>query len=688
MGTVWRAFDEMLQTEAALKEIEFAGGLDTAERADRVERALREARHAAKLRGHPNVVTVFDVVREAGLPWIVMELVPSVSLFQQVRESGPLPAPEVARIGVALLDALTAAHALRILHRDVKPSNVLIGTAGRVVLTDFGIATHDTDPTLTVTGLLGTPMYMSPERLNGEPATPEADLFGLGATLYYAVEGRPAFERDTFGAMLAAILLHPPAPTQRAGPLTDVLVGLLEKDPSRRLDARAARRMLLDLGAPGARAWTAPPPVPPPSEHPEDLGAGRSEARPAPGVVRAGGLGWQARPAAAPHEAAPHEAAPHEAAPHEAAPHEAAPHEAATRIDADLPPDLVAAHEVPAPPAAREATPPGPAPAPVGPAPVESEPAPVGEALADPPVPAQGPAPVGRPGPPAPPTDLATALEDGAVLVRWTPVAGAVSYRVVRVVPDAGAPGGRRERSLGITAACELSDGGVAPGDLVWHEVRSVGAGGARSAPARTAPTVVGMVVADLRAVMEGDAVAVTWRPDPEHDEVIIERRFDDTSPIRGAMRRVQASGGRFVDADVRPDAVYRYVVAIAGAAGEGTVDVVVRVTPRPRPVTDLEAETSAATTTLRWTSVPGAAVRVYATDSSAVPGLAGTSPFGPPDREVAAPSLEGRARLVGESRRGRLTDLNADGDVVYTPVSVTADRAVLGVAVRHARAT
>ncbi len=648
MGTVWRAFDEILQTEAALKEIEFAGGLDADERADRVERALREARHAAKLRGHPNVVTVLDVVSEDGLPWIVMELVPSVSLFQQVRESGPLPPPEVARIGLALLDALTAAHELRILHRDVKPSNVLIGAGGRVVLTDFGIATHDTDPTLTVTGLLGTPMYMSPERLNGEPATPEADLFGLGATLYYAVEGRPAFERDTFGAMLAAILLHPPAPTRRAGPLRGVLAGLLEKDPARRLDPRTTRRLLLDAIAPGAAARLVAPPVAPPSEQraadqfaPASAAAGAAAAdrplvdgpaRPGPGVVRADGMGWQARLGNLP------------------------PDEP-TRIGVDLPPD--------------------PVPLPAGP---DRSAAPVAPA---PPVP---PEPVASPGPPGPPTGLVTSVEDGALVLRWEPVEGAVSYRVVRVIPDPDAPGGRRERSLGLTPVCELSDGGAGPGDLVWHEVRSVGADGARSEPARTAPRVLGVLVADLRAVMEGDAVAVTWRPDPEHDDVVIERHFDDSSPVRGAMRRVHAAGGRFIDADVQPDAVYRYVVAVDDGEVEldGAARVSVRVTPRPRPVCDLEVETVRGTTTLRWTSVPGAVVRVYATDSSGVPGLAGTSPFGPADHEVAAPSLEGRARLVGESRRGRLTDAQAGGDVVYTPVSIAVDRAVLGESVRH----
>ncbi|WP_242424218.1 serine/threonine-protein kinase, partial [Frankia sp. EI5c] len=223
MGTVWRAFDEILETEVALKEMEFAGGVPNAERAERVERAMREARHAAKLRGHPHVVTILDVVLENGLPWIVMELVPSRSLFEIVRDAGPLPVPEVARIGLAVIDALLAARDRGIVHRDVKPSNILIGTDGRVVLTDFGIATGDGDPTLTVTGVLGTPLYMAPERLNNAPATFEADLFSLGGTLYFAVEGHPPFERESFGAMLTSVLLHPPTPMRLAGPLAAVL---------------------------------------------------------------------------------------------------------------------------------------------------------------------------------------------------------------------------------------------------------------------------------------------------------------------------------------------------------------------------------------------------------------------------------------------------------------------------------
>ncbi|WP_238439259.1 serine/threonine-protein kinase, partial [Frankia nepalensis] len=246
MGTVWRAFDQLLDAEVALKEIEFAGGVPDEERAERVERALREARHATKLRAHPHVVTILDVVLENGLPWIVMELVPSRSLFDVVRQDGPLPPAEVARIGLAMVDALAAAADFGIMHRDVKPSNVLMAHDGRIVLTDFGIATGDGDPTLTVTGVIGTPLYMAPERLNNEPATLEADLFSLGGTLYFAVEGQAPFARESFSAMLAAIVLAPAPPPHNAGPITDALLGLLAKDPKARPRPGEAHRIFLD----------------------------------------------------------------------------------------------------------------------------------------------------------------------------------------------------------------------------------------------------------------------------------------------------------------------------------------------------------------------------------------------------------------------------------------------------------
>jgi hypothetical protein len=189
---------------------------------------------------------------------------------------------------------------------------------------------------------------------------------------------------------------------------------------------------------------------------------------------------------------------------------------------------------------------------------------------------------------------------------------------------------------------------------------------------------------------MDGDAVALSWRPTPGHDEVVIERTFDASSSIRGANRRFRGSGGRFRDAEVQPGATYRYRVWVAPPHSVDALDpakaaeVIATVVTRPRPVLDLEVRATLGGTLLRWTSVPGAIVRVYATPRSAAPGLAGTGPFGPAGRELGAGSLEGRARFVGESRRGRVADREASGDIIYTPVSVAGERAVIGAAVAH----
>ncbi|MFI7128769.1 serine/threonine-protein kinase [Nonomuraea sp. NPDC050153] len=235
MGTVWLAVDELLRQQVAVKEVRLPADLDEASRAELTERTLREARAAARLRSHPSIVTVHDVVMDGGRPWIVMELVHGRSLDRIVREDGPLPPARTAWIGRHMLDALAAAHAMGVLHRDVKPGNVLLTQDGRVLLTDFGIATVAGDPALTQAGLLnGSPGYIAPERLRGEADGPEADLWSLGATLYLAVEGRTAYAGPNAAAVMAAVLLREPAPPQRSGPLTPVLAALLEKDPQRR----------------------------------------------------------------------------------------------------------------------------------------------------------------------------------------------------------------------------------------------------------------------------------------------------------------------------------------------------------------------------------------------------------------------------------------------------------------------
>ncbi|MED7925433.1 protein kinase [Nonomuraea sp. LP-02] len=261
MGVVWRAYDELLDRTVAIKEVRYAGVGDE-RRAELNRRTIREARAAGRL-DHPSVVVVHDVVEEDGRPWIVMQLVRSRSLAQVVREQGPLPVGQVAMIGGRVLDALRAAHATGVLHRDVKPENVLLADDGRVVLTDFGIASLEAEAGLTATGgLVGTPAYMPPERLNGEPARPESDLWSLGATLYAAVEGEPPFKRESWAATVAAVLRDQPEPPRRAGALAPVVMGLLHRDPAGRLPAGEAARLLHEI----ATAHTTPAmPFPAPS---------------------------------------------------------------------------------------------------------------------------------------------------------------------------------------------------------------------------------------------------------------------------------------------------------------------------------------------------------------------------------------------------------------------------------------
>ncbi len=240
MGSVWLAHDRVLGRDVAVKEVTFPLTVSEQERTDLRERTLREARAAARFE-HPRVTTVHDVVEEDGRPWIVMEHVPSRSLSEVLEDNGPLPEHRVARIGLDLLEALTAAHRAGIVHRDVKPANVLVDDTGRAWLTDFGIATSSGDSSLTGIGvLLGSPPYMAPERGRGEEPGPAADLWSLGATLYAAVQGAPPFERAEAMATLMAVATEPaPAPT-RASRLEPVLRGLLVKDPRQRMTAGEA----------------------------------------------------------------------------------------------------------------------------------------------------------------------------------------------------------------------------------------------------------------------------------------------------------------------------------------------------------------------------------------------------------------------------------------------------------------
>jgi serine/threonine protein kinase len=237
MGTVWLATDQVLERQVALKEVTFSVDLSDEDRRILRERTLREARAAARL-VHPHVTAVYDVVEDGGKPWLVMEHVSARSLQEILEMEGPLAPDAVARIGLDVLAALEAAHEAGIVHRDVKPANVLVDRAGGARLTDFGIAHATGDSSLTTGGaLIGSPSYMAPERANGETPGPAVDLWSLGATLYAAVEGRPPFDRGEAMATLMAVVSEDPAPMLRAGPLEPVLLGLLTKDPTARARA-------------------------------------------------------------------------------------------------------------------------------------------------------------------------------------------------------------------------------------------------------------------------------------------------------------------------------------------------------------------------------------------------------------------------------------------------------------------
>lgn len=251
MGIVWRGRDDLLDREVAIKQIVLTPSASATQAQSSYERTLREARTAARL-SHPGVVTVFDVVEEDGSPWIVMEFVRARPLDQVIAEDGPLPPARAAQLGLGLLEALTSAHQAGVLHRDVKPSNVLISPDGKAVLTDFGIATIQGDPGLTQAGMVvGTPGFSPPERVRGAPATTASDLWSLGATLYAAVEGRGPFDRAGGSSAIIASIATEPAPrAPSAGPLAPVIEALLKADPAERPDAATTARLL-------TQAWKA-----------------------------------------------------------------------------------------------------------------------------------------------------------------------------------------------------------------------------------------------------------------------------------------------------------------------------------------------------------------------------------------------------------------------------------------------
>jgi serine/threonine protein kinase len=252
MGTVWRAQDGVLKRPVAVKEVRLPETLSESDKDSMRERVLREARTAARL-NHANVVTVYDVVKEDGHVYIVMELVDAPTLDEVVSARGPLSPEETARVGLAVLGALEAAHAEGITHRDVKPGNVMLPDGGTAKLADFGIAALKGDPKITATGLiLGSPSYMAPEQASKDTSGPESDLWALGATLYYAVEGEPPFDRGQAIPTLTAVVHEDPRPVTKAGPMAPVIERLLAKEPGERPTAAELRRMLEGIasGAP------------------------------------------------------------------------------------------------------------------------------------------------------------------------------------------------------------------------------------------------------------------------------------------------------------------------------------------------------------------------------------------------------------------------------------------------------
>ncbi|MGO1053757.1 serine/threonine-protein kinase [Crossiella sp. CA198] len=243
-GRVWRAYDESLRVEVAVKEVWLPPTLSATERAERLERAEREARNAAALRAHPNIVPVYDIVIDDGVPWMVMRLIEGQSLAERLQQRR-LSEAETREVATALLAALGAVHTAGIVHRDVKPANVMLAEGGEVLLTDFGIAVHRADRRVTESGMIiGSLEYLSPERARGQDGAAPSDLFSLGVTLYRAVEGVSPFRREPPIGALDAIKFAEAPPMKRAGDLEPLISRLLTKDPDRRPTVAEARALL------------------------------------------------------------------------------------------------------------------------------------------------------------------------------------------------------------------------------------------------------------------------------------------------------------------------------------------------------------------------------------------------------------------------------------------------------------
>lgn len=273
MGVVWQAHDERLHRTVAVKQLLLYSGMSEIEADEANRRAMREGRIAARLH-HPHAITVYDVAEHEGKPCLIMEYLHSESLDTVLAIRGPLPPEEVARIGSQIASALTAAHEAGIVHRDIKPGNVLIGEDGTAKITDFGISRAIGDGTLTATGIMaGTPAYLAPEIAQGHGVGFPADVFSLGATLYAAVEGTPPFGLDDNAlALLYRIATGEITPPKQSGPLTSVLARILERDVSQRLSMRQAQEALAEVATvPDLHLAPMPAPLPPPVSAPMPL---------------------------------------------------------------------------------------------------------------------------------------------------------------------------------------------------------------------------------------------------------------------------------------------------------------------------------------------------------------------------------------------------------------------------------
>ncbi|MDU8995132.1 MULTISPECIES: serine/threonine-protein kinase [Streptomyces] len=327
MGRVWRAHDEVLHRAVAVKELTAALYVTESDRAVLLARTHAEARAAARI-NHSAVVTVHDVLDHDNRPWIVMELVEGNSLADEVKEKGRVEPTEAARIGLWVLRALRAAHSAGVLHRDVKPGNVLLSSDRRVLLTDFGIAQVEGDTTITRTGeIVGSVDYLAPERVRGHDPGPSADLWALGATLYTAVEGRSPFRRTSPLTTMQAVVDEEPAPPQHAGPLGPVITALLHKDPAVRPGAEEAEQMLAEA-VEGRRPSAAQAYVPT-QQHVDTGTMGMGAQRVAPY--------WTAPQGTGSHGAAPHGPGAHETASHGSVAHGSGAHGATPTLHAPVP---------------------------------------------------------------------------------------------------------------------------------------------------------------------------------------------------------------------------------------------------------------------------------------------------------------------------------------------------------------